>query len=170
MNSSRTPICTTHRLARLIAWTRLVLAWVAMLMFSAAPKINARRLGRFANLSLDSLARRVRNLIIIRAAQLMNPRRRAKQRFNFAASGFTRRTIPRQLLRSIGGSRLRRALGHCDPAARISMLLEALRDIDALARRIARYLTRLAPIIAVQPPQDAARTLAAFAPRAADSS
>jgi hypothetical protein len=88
MNPSRTPIITEHRLARLIAWTRLALAWVAMLMFSAAPKVSTRRLERFANLSLDSLARRVRNLIIIRAVQFLNPRRAPRQRFNFAPAGF----------------------------------------------------------------------------------
>ncbi|MBC7769728.1 MAG: hypothetical protein H7124_13185 [Phycisphaerales bacterium] len=172
MTPSPTTSNTEHRrLARLIAWARLALVWFAMLMFAAAPPRNRRRLGRFALLSLDDLARLVRNLILARAAQLAGVGRakRAPCR-NYAPSGFSRRLRPRQVARSLAGSRLRRALRHRDRATRISILLAALRDLDAHARNVARKLTRLAPIIALQPPHHAVRTLARLPLVAADTS
>jgi hypothetical protein len=163
------PIITAQRYARLIAWTQLVLMLFAGLIARAAP-ISTRRLERYGHISLDMLARRIRNLIILRAFQIMRPRRMPRQRFNHAHAGFTRRIIPRQFLRSFGGSRLRRALRHRDPAARISILLAALQRIDAFARTITRYMTRLAPIIPLAPPCEAIPAFVAPAPSPADSS
>lgn len=168
MNKPR-PIITPHRYARLIAWTQLVLMLFAGLIARTAP-ISKRRLERYGHISLDMLARRIRNLIILRAIQILNPRRTPRQRFNHAHAGFTRRIVPRQFLRSFGGSRLRRALRHRDPATRISILLAALQSIDTFARTITRYMTRLAAIIALAPPRDVIPAFAAPTPSPADSS
>jgi len=171
MKQSRSTLCTEQRLARFITWARLMLGWVAMLMFSIGFKPDTRRLRRHGSVSVDGLARMVRNLIIIRASQIMPaPTLRAPPRRNFAPAGFTRRLERRQFLRSCAGSRLRRALRGRDPATRISVLLAALRDIDALARLVKRRLTRLRPVLPTEPPHDALRTLAIHAPCAADSS
>lgn len=168
MQKPRTTI-TAHRISRLIAWTRLVLAWFASVLVTAAP-ITKRRLNRFGHVLLNSLARHVRNLIILRSVEILRPRARRNQRRNFAPAGFERRITPRHFLRSLGGSRLRRAFRHKDRATRISILLEALANIDTLARRVGRYLTRLAPIIATAPPHQPTRSLTSLAPCAADSS
>jgi len=171
MKQSRSTPCTEQRLARFITWARLMLGWIAMLMVSTGFKPDPRRLRRYGHLSLDRLARMVRNLIIIRACQIMPaPRLRAPPRRNVAPAGFTRRLERRQFLRSFAGSRLRRALRARDPATRISVLLAALRDIDVLARLVKRRLTRLRPVQPTEPPHDALRTLAIHAPCAADSS
>lgn len=172
MNPSRSTLCTEHRLARLIAWTRLVLVWIAGLFFNEAFEPSLRRLDRYGFISLRTLKRRVRNLIIIHAAQHLGVRAGAnlRPRQDFAARGFSRRLRPRHFLRSIAGVRLRRALRSRDPATLISNLLTALREIDKLARSVARRLTRLAPLLVARPPCTVLRTLAVTAPCAADSS
>lgn len=170
MTSSQSTLISAQRLARLTAWTRLALMWFAMFLFAPAALTNIRRLNRFGFLSLDDLTRCVRDLIVIRAAQIMRTPPQPRQRFDYAQPGFRRRMHPRQLIRAAAGSRLRRALRHRDMATRISILLAALRDLDAFARAIARKLTRLAPILACAPPHNSVRTLACAAPYAADSS
>jgi len=171
MNPSQSNLCTEHRLARLAAWARLMLGWIAMLMFSAGFKPNRRRLHRYGDLSVHRLARMVRNLIIIRACQTAPPPTlRPPPRRNFAPTGFARRLHPRGFLRACAGSRLRRALRARDPATRISLLLGALCNLDAMATLVKRRLTRLRPVLPTRPPHDACRTLAALAPYATDSS
>jgi hypothetical protein len=46
----------------------------------------------------------------------------------------------RHFMRSIFGSKLRRALDHRDPIARIAILIDALRHLDAWAARFAKRL------------------------------
>jgi hypothetical protein len=167
-------IISSHRLVRLIAWARLALAWAAMMLFSEdAPRPTRRRIRRYGLLSLDRLERLVRNLVLIRAAQLARrPARRCT--FAFAPAGFRRRRRTRQLLRAVAGSRLRRALRDRDPAKRMARLVQALADIETLARRIVRRLpkglTRVRALVAVRPPHERIRSLAAPARCTCDSS
>ena len=162
---------------RLVAWARLALAWAAMILFAEnAPQQPRRRLiQRHPLLSPDAWARFVRNLVIIRAAQIARGSAgcAAPPRV-FAPRGFKRRMRPRQLVRSSAGAWLRRALRDRDRARRFMRLLEALRDLDSLAvrlaRRLVRRLTRLRPIIATRPPHVRVASLAAPAPFVSDSS
>lgn len=170
MTPSRSTPISAQRLTRLTAWTRLALMWFAMFLLAPAALTNIRRLNRFGFLSLDDLTRCVRDLIVIRAAQIMRTPPQRRQRFDYAPPGFRRRMQPRQLIRAAAGARLRRALRHRDMATRISILLASLRDLDGFARAIARKLTRLAPILACAPPRESVRILACVAPYAADSS
>jgi hypothetical protein len=173
---SSPPIISNHRLARLLAWARLALAWAAMMLFSdSAPLLDLRRcIQRFRLLSLDRLARLVRNLVIIRAAQMAGPRARRRSARASASPGFVRRMRPARILRSCGGSQLRRVLRDRDPARRMARIIEALRDIDQLARklvrRLRRGLTRLRPLVMRRPPSSLVCSLAAPAPFAADTS
>jgi hypothetical protein len=173
---SSPPIVSAHRLARLLAWARLALAWAAMVLFSEdAPLLDLRRcIRRVRLLSLDRLARMVRNLVIVRAAQMAGPRARRRTVRAFAPPGFARRMRPSRILRSCGGSALRRVLRDRDPARRMARITEALRDIDRLARklvrRLRRGLTRLRPLVMRRPPSSLVCSFAAPAPFAADTS
>lgn len=173
---SSPPIISAHRFARLLAWARLALAWAAMMLFSDdAPLLDLRRcIRRFRLLSLDRLARMVRNLVIVRAAQMAGPRARRRTARSFAPPGFARRKRPARILRSCGGSALRRALRDRDPARRMTRIIQALRDIDQwarkLVRRLRRGLTRLRPLVMRRPPSSLVCSLAAPAAFAADTS
>lgn len=142
------------RLARLIAWLLAMLNWVA------GPRRPGRRLARFAWLTSDVLVHAVRNLILIRAAGMLAPREPPARR-NYAPPGFRRRLNPRALRRAAGGVRLRRAV---PLKASCAELTAALRSLDRIAARIARYLTRLRPMLLRHPPQTHATTL--FSPSA----
>lgn len=170
MTSSRSTPISARRLARLTAWTRLVLVWFAMFLFAPSPPDNLRRVNRFGFLSLDALALCVRDLIVIRAAQMIAAAPQRRPRLDYATTGFRRRLHPRQLIRAAAGARLRRALRHHDPATRISILLAALRDLDRFARAIARKLTRLTPIVIAAPRAVRLCTQIQPIPCAADSS
>jgi hypothetical protein len=136
-----------HRRARLIAWTLAMLAWIAWALSAAtAPKRrHVRR--RYGFISLDRLARTVAMLIVSRACDLARLRRGAGNRFFNRIGG--RAMWPRHARRSIIGGRLRRALKHGNVSARIAILTDALRRIDAwaapLARRLRRGMTKLWP-------------------------
>jgi hypothetical protein len=113
-----------------------MLAW-----FALGGQGNDRQRRRAA-ISFDKIERAVRNVIIIRAAQLMAPRKFKPQRRHAQRP-------PRLSLRAIGGAWLRRRLRtHGDLIRRTAQLLAALRNWRALgaelARRRARGLTRLA--------------------------
>lgn len=148
-----------HRIARLIAWLRAMLAWAASVLFADAAPSRRHIRQRYGFLALDPLARLVRDLAIVRAADLTHLRARPRFRGvrNASAQGFHRRTTRGAWKRAIAGSRLRNALKHRDPAQRIQLLLAAIADIDAfalryLARRAKRRLTRLLPILMFAPP------------------
>jgi hypothetical protein len=154
----------------------MLLGWIALMLFAADPPASRRRhIRRYGFFDLARMRGLVRNLIIIRAGQLV-PRRAASRRcFGNAASGVRQRTRPRCLYRAAAGARLRRRLrARGGQAAVIAHLLAVLADIDALAagvaRRFRRRLTRLFPLVAVRPPHEAASSLAAPAPWFADSS
>ena len=158
MNKPPSPF-NPHRIARLIAWLRAMLAWAASVLFADVAPARRHIRQRYGFLSLDPLERLVRALIIIRAPELthLRSRPRSPAARNAAAHGFRRRTSRAAWMRTIVGSRLRKALKHCDPAQRIQRLFAALANIDAYARRYLaprakRRLTRLFPILMSAPP------------------
>lgn len=136
-----------HRRARLIAWSLAILAWFAW-AFSAecAPKRRHMR-RRYGLVSLDGLARTVALLILVRAAELAGVRRWRANPFFARVRG--RQRWPRHAVRSIIGSRLRRALKHKDFTTRVAILTDALRRLDAWAalyvKRMRKGLTKLWP-------------------------
>ena len=151
-----------------------MLAWLAAILFSDdAPRPHRRIIRR--RLSLATMKDAVRNIVIIRAAQLsgLQPRQLAP-RPSFAPAGFIRAPRVRQFLRIVAGSALRRRLRARTQAEAFTALLSALRDLDALGRqivkRLSKRLTRVRPLIATRPPHDAVRCLAAPCVAAADSS
>jgi hypothetical protein len=159
MNKPPSPF-NPHRIARLIAWLQAMLAWAASVLFAETARANRRHIRqRYRFLSLDPLARLVRDLAVLRATEFTHLRSRPRLRGvrNAAECGFRRRTTRGAWRRAIAGSRLRKALKHRDPAQRIQLLLAALADIDAFARRYLiarakRRLTRLFPILIFAPP------------------
>lgn len=169
------PSLSEHRLTRLIAWGRAVLAWLAVMLIGdvVAPR---RRLHRFA--MLEHMPRFIEHLLVIRAHALVFPRKRprAPARPADAPAGFARRGLRgTQVLRAAIGLATRRRLRPRSLSARLTIWFEALRDLDAFAapivRRAKRRLTRLCAIVPVRPPQCAAYSAAApFAPTPADTS
>ncbi|MEZ5958152.1 MAG: hypothetical protein R3C27_13185 [Hyphomonadaceae bacterium] len=133
---SSPPLITNHRLARLAVWLLALLAWFAL------GGHGSERQRRRAETSFTKIERAVRNLIIIRAAQLLPPRTtRPRRRHGFKP--------PRIRLRAVAGVWLRRRLRtRGDLVTRAAQLLAALRNwrefAGALARRRAGGLTRLA--------------------------
>jgi hypothetical protein len=176
MNKPPSPF-NPHRIARLIAWLQAMLAWAASVLFTDVAQSRRRIRQRYGFLSLDPLARLVRDLAIVRAADLMHLRARPRFRGvrNAAAHGFRRCTTRGAWRRAIAGSRLRNALKHRDPLQRIQRLLAAIADIDAFARRYLaprarRRLTRLFPLLVFAPPAAPLIALAAPEPYAANTS
>jgi hypothetical protein len=173
------PILSTQRNARLVAWARLMLAWVGALMFSTTlGKISERHLlARMYYTNLDRVAATIANIVLLHAfAKLGYPSRGGtpfKLR-DYTGAGFALRTHVRNILRAGQGVWLRRRLNHRNLLTRLGLIVQALNDIDALAARAARRLrhglTRLFAIRAVQPPHDAVRTLATPQVLATDSS
>jgi hypothetical protein len=177
MNKPPSPF-NPHRIARLIAWLRAMLAWAASVLFADTARPSRRHIRqRYRFLSLDPLARLVRDLAIVRATDLVHLRSRPRSRGvrNAAAHGFRRRTTRGAWTRTIAGSRLRNALKHRDPAQRIHRLLAAIADIDAFARRYLvprakRRLTRLFPVLMFAPAAAPLVSCTAPDPCAADTS
>jgi hypothetical protein len=174
MRSLPKPV-SNHRLARLIVCARALIVWAAAVFFESLFANRRRIRQRYRMLSIDKLTHLVRNLMIARVAQLArrNPSRHC--RFDDARPGFRRRARTGNLLRSIAGSRLRRFLDAGDVAARFALLIRILANLDAyvrplLLRRALRGINRLTAVVAVRPPHDALRTLAAPFPALADSS
>jgi hypothetical protein len=176
MNTSRST-SSAHRFARLIAWTKLMLGWVAMLLCAgAAPRPSRRHIRkRYRFLDLEDLRIRVRNLVIIRAGQIAGRRRVRQLVRRDAPAGFVRRRSLRAFLRRISGAWLCRRL-RCKggPGERIAHLLGVLAELDALAeklaRRWARGLYRFCPLVMTRAWAAPVRSLCASAPAAADSS
>jgi hypothetical protein len=171
------PLINPHRIARLIAWLRAMLAWAASVLFVDAAPSRRRIRQRYRFLSLNRLERLVRALIIIRAIDLAHLRARPRRGVlrNAATNGFHRCTERGAWLRAIAGSRLRKALKHRDPAQRIQLLLAALANIDGFARRYLlpraeRRLTRRFPILMLAPPVAATTSRLMPEPCAANTS
>ena len=166
-----------HRIARLMAWLRAILAWAASVLFADVAHSRRHIRQRYGFLSLDPIARLVRDLAIVRAAELTHLRTRPRFRGvrNAAAQGFRRPTARGAWKRAIAGSRLRNALKHRDPAQRIQRLLAAIADIDAFARRYLAprakgRLTRLFPVLLFAPSAAPLVSRAAPEPCAANTS
>lgn len=150
-----------RKLARLIGYAQLVMAWVMAVLFSATPPNVSWRQARtrLCYFSANKLARIIRHLVIARAGEMMLRRRRPRRISprNYAPAGFTRDIRRGAMLRAFAGSALRKSLKHRDLAARFAILAAAIRNIDALARRLVRHLkgrgcTRLYAMIALRPP------------------
>ncbi|HEX8902402.1 hypothetical protein [Vitreimonas sp.] len=173
------PILSPQRNARLVAWARLMLAWVGALMFSTTlGKISERHLlARMYYTNLDRVAATIANIVLLHAFAKLGYPSSGGTPFTLrdhTGVGFARRTQVRNILRAGQGVWLRRRLNHRNLLTRLGLIVQALNDIDALAARAARRLrhglTRLFAIRAVRPPHDAARTLATPEILAADSS
>ncbi|MGQ0532594.1 MAG: hypothetical protein ACT4OF_07885 [Caulobacteraceae bacterium] len=155
--SSKSAIISGHRLARLVAWLMAVLAWFAI---GAPRKTRAqrRRYPRLGEITIASLRHAVRNVIIMRAAQLLpqSPSRFARP--GFAPPGF-RRCYARATPRAVTGVWLRRYLyARGSFIAQVRQLIEVLRHYRGLGAALAwrrRFgLTRLRPIIPISPPAE----------------
>lgn len=176
MHLQPNPICSEHRLARFILWLSALLAWFAAgaLQRSLGSQRHHRRYGA---LKIETLTQAVRNIIIIRAAQLLNrlPPGRV-QRHSNTRPGF-RQAAPHHYtsMRVIVGAPLRRALrSRGSFIQRVMHLIAVLRRVDVYAQDLAdcrrRPFTRLRAITPIAPPHDAVRGICALAPVAADSS
>lgn len=168
------PSTSQHNLARLSAWTKLMLVWMAS-VWCATFQPKARHLRRRGAVSLNTLAGYVAAIIYMRAVNTLRLEARPKKHHApFAIPGFKQRLAPRNIKRAAHGSWLRKQLRHRDPATRIIILLRALRHADAYAARIMprldRRLTRLWPRTIARALADALRSLAAPKLRAADTS
>jgi hypothetical protein len=112
-----------------------MLTWVASVFSGRA--LTRRHLHQRGDLSVPGLAVLVKQLILIRACELV--------RLNRARPAFFQRgrdLRPRHIMRSIIGSKLRRALDHRDPLKRIAILIGALTHLDAWSARFAKRLYR----------------------------
>lgn len=155
------PPISNHRLARLALWLLALLAWFA------CGRIGERQRRRYGEVSTKKIERAVRDLIIIRAAQLLTTRKRGARRYHA--------NPVRTSLRAVAGVWLRRRLRtQGDVIARTQHLLAALRNWRALAAELAyrrcKGLTRLAPINFQPEPTAPVCVLAFAAPAAADTS
>ena len=142
MKSPRRFLTTTHQRQRLVLWALAMLSWIAAVLF-AGKEITHRQLRqRYKRVSLESLTRMTIHLIVIRATELGRwPRRKPR----FWSRGCDLRV--RHLMRSLVGSKLRRALKSKQPEERIEALKYVLHHLDVFARYVARRrLTRLRPI------------------------
>jgi hypothetical protein len=133
---------TQHRFQRLILWTLAVLTWTAAIL-SNTRDVSARHQRQRFDLSLPWLTRIVGELLIVRAGRLARLRRNKPIRYWRRGRDLRRR----HLMRSILGSRLRRALRHKHTVTWIANLIAVLRNLDThaaqLAQRLRRGLTRL---------------------------
>jgi hypothetical protein len=155
------PTISNNRLARLALWLLALLAWFA------CGRIGQRQRRRYGEVSVKKIEHAVRDLIIIRAAQLLTTRKRSARRYHA--------NPVRTSLRAVAGVWLRRRLRtQGDLSARAQHLLAVLRNWRALAAELAhrrrKGLTRLAPIT-LRPELTAPVCVLAFsAPAAADTS
>jgi hypothetical protein len=144
------PYLTLHRRRRLVLWALTMLAWIASLFGGAGP-LRRHLHQRHRKMSLDGLALMIKQVILLRAADI---NRRRRRRLVFFKRGRDLRR--RHFMRSIYGSRLRRALKHGDPLTRITILADALKHLDAWAQRFAKRLRcgfmRLWAIVATPSP------------------
>jgi hypothetical protein len=152
-----------------------MIVWSAAVFFGSLIPSRRRIRQRYGMLSIDKLTRAVRNLLIARAGQLATRRWAKEKTRDYASSGFRRRVRARNILRSIGGARLRRFMIAGGVAARFARLLQILGNIDAyvrafLLRRASNGVNRLKPLLAVRPPHEPVRTQAAPVSICADTS
>jgi len=116
-----------HRVAKLTAWARLWLCWLASVLFQMIKEDSefADRLTRFG-------AWLVTGLILQTALQTYRPTK-VPRRF-----GIRRMNASARIVR---GSRLRKATSKRNPVERLAATLEMMRDFD---REVARFRRRIA--------------------------
>ena len=144
-----------------------MLLWIASLFAGVRP--TRRQLDQRGDISLDGVAWLVRRLILVRGGELAGSNRNRPRFFKYG------RDLHRpHVLRSICGSKLRQALNHRDPIARIAILIDALTHLDAwaarFAKRLRRRITRLWSIAPAPTPADAILGPPASPPACADTS
>jgi hypothetical protein len=135
MHSYR-PFLTQHRIQRLALWGLATLSWMAAVLFGDR-LIAFHQLRRFDDTTLLGVKRMVVALLIERALNMLH-RRRNRRRARLWRHGLDLR--PRHWIRSLLGSKLRRALNHRDPATHMAQLIAVLRNLDAYAARLARRM------------------------------
>lgn len=178
MQLSRKPLVSNHRLARYLAWTGALLAWFARGQ-PARTRADARHQRRYGHLGIAALTRFVRNVIILRAIQLLCPyasvsARRRIERPAATPFGCKLGRSPRRRLRPFAGGWLRRQLKvRGNFAQRVAHLISALRHYRGLAAYLAwkrrRFVWKCAIILVWSAPARIGGVLTP-APLAADSS
>jgi hypothetical protein len=146
-----------------------MLTWIAAALSGAEP--NWRRLRqRRRKMSIERLSTMVKQLILLRAAEIAGLKR--NKRLTYFKHGRDLRR--RHFMRSLYGSNLRRALDHRDPIARIAILIDALIHLEARAARFAKRLRcgfmRLWSIAPAPTPADALLEPPPSPPACADTS
>ena len=165
MQTRRSLATTAHQRRRYALWALAMLQWIAGFLFQAAHPTR-RHLRQRGETSIRRLTHMVVSLIIIRAAELSGRRLRTPRYWRRG-----RHLRRRHIIRSLLGSRLRRALKPRTLAMRIHALIHALRHLDAFARQLSRRrLTRLWSIAPAPTPSDFVFDVHAHPPIAADSS
>jgi hypothetical protein len=170
MHTPRRQLTTKHQRQRLVFWALTMLAWLASLLFAGRAPSHRQLRQRGRAMSLHGLTMLVKQLILLRAQGLAKLRRNKRRVFFKHGRDLKRR----HLMRSILGSRLRRAFADRDPAKRIFALIDALRHLDAWAARFAKRLKcgfmRLWSIAPAPMPADALHGAPTPSPACADSS
>lgn len=134
MQTPRRHYLTQHRRQRLVLWALAMLMWIASVLASGMPTRRHLR-QRCRKMSIHALTRMVKHLILLRAADIAGIKR--TRRVFFKRGRDLRRP---HLVRSILGSKLRRALKRRDLIQRIAILTDALINLDAWAARFAKRL------------------------------
>jgi hypothetical protein len=123
---------------------------------------------------LDLFSRFLASLLIIRAARRVPSQPKRKPRPLNTPRGLRRRATPCAARRALIGSSMRRRLRGRDTLAHIAALIRAILNLDhltaALARRFARRLTRLYPLVLAHAYADALSSARAPRPEPHDSS
>jgi hypothetical protein len=134
-----TALFTRHRIARLHRWAMLWLLWFAGFLEAAAVFAPlSKQVDAIAHEWLDRVERRIFTIVLARAAPYLTP---------IARHTHGRRRGRGAILRALMGSRLRRQWRAKDVCARIAGLAEDINvTVARHCRRVARGLTRLAPI------------------------
>lgn len=142
MQTPRQFLTTARQRQRLVLWALAMLSWIAAVLF-AGRRVDVRQLRRRYNrASIEGLTRITLHLVVIRASELGRWRRRRPLLWSRG-----RDMRVRHLIRSLVGSKLRRALKRERLSERIEALRYVLRHLDVFARYLARRrLTRLRPI------------------------
>ena len=130
------PILKQHRLQRLVLWALAMLQWLAAVLFSDRP-VSFRHIQRIEDTTLSGLQRLVTGLVMARALNLL-ARPRRSGRIHYWRRG--RNMRPRHWVRSLLGSKLRRALRHKDIATHIAQLIAVLRNLDKHAAHLAQRM------------------------------
>jgi hypothetical protein len=161
----RRPLPTQHRLQRLALCTLALLHWIAAIFSGLTP--SARHRAQRGHVSLASLKHRVIALIIFRALHLIGP-------YRDAPSARHGRDLRRShFIRSLLGSKLRRALNHKHAPTQVAQLIAILRNLPAYAAHVAYRLHHLRRLWRIVPPIAPATALygaPAPSPAFADSS